>query len=422
MNLWNVAMRKWSLVLLFLPLYVFSQHPDDSRILEKLCSEAFSGRGYVNNGDVLAADFIATEFKKLGLRKIGKRYYQNFGFEVNTFPNQVEIRINGEALKAGKDFVVNPSSPSARLKRKTILFTESFTNAEELLNGNEAIDDKEHVLVLDKDRFKTREEQIILRTVVSRMAQVIPIILLNNGTPIWHVSQNQWRFPVFEVDRAVFQEGEVELVVDAQLIQHKAKNVIARIPSKGKAKRRIVFTAHYDHLGKMGRHTNYPGANDNASGVTLLFAIARKLMILPKSSTEYVFIAFAGEEVGLLGSKYFVENPLFDLKSIRFLLNLDIFGGAHHSITAVNGSVYKKEFELLVSTNQELGLTPEIKARGESANSDHHWFHASGVPCFFLYSGGLNPNYHVPWDLPKDVDLALLDKTADLLVRYATRL
>jgi hypothetical protein len=410
------------LLLLFVPLFLFSQNPDDKRILDQLCSEVFSGRGYVNNGDALAADFIAAEFKRLGLKKIGKQYYQNFRFEVNTFPGQVEMRINGVALQPGEDFVVNPASPSARLKRRTMLINELFTNVEELLNLNEILDVNEHILVLDKDRFKTREEQILLMSVVSKTAQAMPVILLNNGTPIWHVSQHQWRFPVFEVNRAVYQEGEVELVVDAQLIQHTAKNIVARIPAKGRAKRRIVLTAHYDHLGKMGRHTSYPGANDNASGVTLLFAIARKLIMLPKSSTEYIFIAFAGEEVGLLGSKHFVDNPLFDLSSVRFLLNLDIFGGAHHNITAVNGTIYKKEFELLVSTNQEIGLTPEIKARGESANSDHHWFHASGVPCFFLYSGGLNKNYHVPWDLPQDVDLVLLDKTADLLVRFVTRL
>ncbi len=399
-----------------------AQHANDQRILETLCSDAFSGRGYVNEGDSKAADFLAQEFKKLGLKRYGKSYFQKFSFQVNTFPDKLSLAINGIQLTPGKDYVVNPSSPSGSYSRTTWLFTEVFNNTEDILRDAAGLDPQRHILVLDKSLFKSKSEHVLFRTVVTKMADIMPIIQLNAGVPIWHVSQNQTKFPVFEVNNSVFQEGMVELEVTAALKQHEARNVIARIPAKGNAKRRIVFTAHYDHLGRMGKDTFYPGANDNASGVTLMYAIARKLLQKPKSQTEYVFIAFAGEEVGLLGSKFFVENSLFDLKSIRFLLNLDIFGGAHHSITAVNGTVYQEEFECLTQCNHELKTTPEIKSRGESANSDHHWFHAAGVRCFFLYSGGLNPHYHVPWDEAKDVDLVLLDRTASLLVHFVGKL
>ena len=415
-------MRKL-LVFFFLSAYfLFGQHPDDKRILEQLCSRDFSGRGYVNEGDNKAADFIALEFGKIGLKKVKRTYFQEFRFLVNTFPSELSLAINQEARIPGKDYVVNPSSPSASGKRETFVFADAFNNMDDLLGSITELDKEKHILVLDKLHFKSRDEQLILRTMVAKLAQIIPLIVLNDGVPIWHVSQNQWNFPVFEMNRQMFQEGEIEFKVVSNLKNHKARNVIARVPAKGRAKRRIVFTAHYDHLGNMGQETYYPGANDNASGVTMLFAIARKLITQTRSSTEYIFIAFAGEEVGLLGSKYFVENPLIPLNSIRFLLNLDIFGGAHQSITAVNGTVYKEEFDLLVKSNEELKVTPEIKVRGESANSDHHWFHASGVRCFFLYSGGNNPHYHVPWDQAKDVDLLMLDKTADLLVRYVNML
>lgn len=415
-------MRNFFFIFLFYAVPVFAQHADDQRILERLCSADFSGRGYVNDGDYKAADFIADEFKKLGLKKVKRRYFQNFEFQVNTFPEEMSLELNGKMLLPGKEFVVDPSSPSAKLNRKTLLFPEKFDGIEAILTAIGEIDIDEHILVFDKSVFKTRDELLVLRTVTLKLAELLPLILLSEGTPIWHVSQNQFRFPVFEMDSDVFNSGEVNIRVDAQLKQHRARNVIARIPSKGKAKRRIVFTAHYDHLGNMGRATFYPGANDNASGVTMLFAIARKLKLQPRSSTEYVFIAFAGEEVGLLGSKFFVENPLIPLNSVRFLLNLDIFGGAHKSITAVNGKIYKEEFDLLVKTNQEELVTPEIKVRGESANSDHHWFHAYGVRSFFLYSAGNNMHYHVPWDEAKDVDLLMLDKSAELLVRFVSKL
>jgi hypothetical protein len=411
-------MRKYSWFLFFFVFGISAQNAEDKRILEKLCSEDFSGRGYVMQGDSLAAEFIANEFNKLGLKKVKRKYFQSFDFLVNTFPTILSLELNGAQLIPGKDFVVAPSSPSAVMRRKTLLFPNKFENIEEIFQSIGEIDIQEHVLVFDKTNFKSRDELLALRTVTAKLAEIIPVILLNEGTPIWHVSQNQFRYPVVEMNGSLFENGIVDFQVDAQMKRHRARNVIARIPAQGKAKRRIVFTAHYDHLGRMGQHTFYPGANDNASGVTLLFSIARKLLKQPKSNTEYVFIAFAGEEVGLLGSKYFVEHPLFPLESVRFLVNLDIFGGAHKSITAVNGSVYKEEFELLVKTNADVKATPEIKIRGESANSDHHWFHAAGVRCFFLYSGGNNPHYHVPWDEAKDVDLLLLDKSADLITRF----
>ena len=415
-------MRKIIFGVLFLPFLVWSQHPDDSRILNQLCSNEFSGRGYVNLGDSLAANYLALEFKKLGLKPQKKTFFQPFSFRVNTFPSQVSLSINGRKLEPGKDYVVNPSSPSSISSRKIVFFSDKFERVEDVLNGLSEINVKTDIVVLDKRHFKTRDEQMILRSTFTKLAEIVPVILLNDGTPIWHVSQNQFNFPVFELNKEVFEEGEVSFEVQAKLKNHTARNVVARIPSKGKAKRRIVFTAHYDHLGRMGQNTFYPGANDNASGVTLMIAIARKLLKQPRSSTEYVFIAFAGEEVGLLGSKFFVENPMFDLKSIRFLVNLDIFGGAQHSITAVNGTIYHEEFECLVNTNKEMNVTPEIKSRGESANSDHHYFHAAGVRSFFLYSGGNNKHYHVPTDEAQDVDMVLLDKCADLMVRFVGRL
>lgn len=415
-------MHKWLIIGIFFPVFAWSQHSDDSRILQQLCHNDFSGRGYVNAGDSLAANFIAVEFKKLGLKPQRRRYFQSFQFGVNTFPSSLSLAINGITLKPGKDYVVNPSSPSSKIERQTLLFSEKFQRVEDIVSGLDQLDPNLHILVLDKAHFKTRDELLVFRTAITKMAEVLPIIVLNEGTPIWHVSQNQWKFPVFEIDRAAFVEGKVVATVDAKMKNHQARNVIARIPARGKAKRRIVFTAHYDHLGRMGQETFYPGANDNASGVTLMIAIARKLVKQPRSSTEYVFIAFAGEEVGLLGSKYFVENPMFDLKSIRFLVNLDIFGGAQHSITAVNGTIYHDEFECLVNTNKEMNVTPEIKSRGESANSDHHYFHAAGVRSFFLYSGGNNKHYHVPTDEAQDVDMVLLDKCADLMVRFVGRL
>jgi Zn-dependent M28 family amino/carboxypeptidase len=82
----------------------------------------------------------------------------------------------------------------------------------------------------------------------------------------------------------------------------------------------VVFTAHYDHLGLMGRHNFFPGANDNASGVALLISLADYFQHHPQPYSV-VFLAFSGEEAGLLGSGYFADHPPIKLSSVRFLIN-----------------------------------------------------------------------------------------------------
>lgn len=415
-------MRKTIWFLIFFPVIVFAQNKQDERVLQFLCSPELSGRGYVNSGDSLAAEFIAKEYQTAHLKTFKKTYFQAFQFLVNTFPGELCLKINGNEMEPGKDYIVHPSSPTMHTTRFAIFLDDYAASPEAVLHAIPELDVEKHVLILDKIHFDSQDEAQQLQAIVSKMSEKMPVIVLTKGTPIWFMAQNQRKFAVFEINREKFELGEIEMRVEAKIKKHNARNVIARIPAKGKAKQRIIFTAHYDHLGRMGKNTFYPGANDNASGVTLMLNIARKLAKQKRTSTEYVFMAFAGEEVGLLGSHYFAKNPWFKLNSVRFLLNLDIFGGGQMSITAVNGTIHKDEFELLKEANEEFRATPEIKVRGETANSDHHWFHANGVPCFFLYTAGHNKNYHVPWDEPKDVDLTLLDKTADMLLRFVSKL
>ena len=100
------------------------------------------------------------------------------------------------------------------------------------------------------------------------------------------------------------------------------------------------------------------------------------------------------EEIGLLGSKHLSEYPLFPLEKIRFQLNLDIMGSGEKGITAVNGSLFKKQFRQLSKLNKRLKSVPNVKSRGRAANSDHHFFTEKGVPGFFIYTRGYNQNYH----------------------------
>jgi Zn-dependent M28 family amino/carboxypeptidase len=164
----------------------------------------------------------------------------------------------------------------------------------------------------------------------------------------------------------------------------------------------------------MGQDTYFPGANDNASGVAEMLALAAAFEKVPLKH-NLLFIAFAGEEAGLLGSTFYVNNPLVPLDSTDFVLNLDLSGTGDEGITLVNGSVYEKEYALLDSLNTELNAVASVKKRGPAANSDHYPFYVKGVPSFFIYTRGGIKAYHDIYDKSETLPL---DKADELLRLY----
>ncbi|TNF50579.1 MAG: hypothetical protein EP305_00100, partial [Bacteroidetes bacterium] len=99
------------ILLLFVPLTYFAQLEEARRITQTLCSPEFQGRGYVNQGDSIAAEFIAAEFQNLGLDPIKGNYFQSFTHNVNTFPGKMEVKTGDRLLQPGIDFLIDPSSP-----------------------------------------------------------------------------------------------------------------------------------------------------------------------------------------------------------------------------------------------------------------------------------------------------------------------
>jgi Zn-dependent M28 family amino/carboxypeptidase len=149
----------------------------------------------------------------------------------------------------------------------------------------------------------------------------------------------------------------------------------------------------------MGNKTMFPGGNDNASGTSMLLNLMQYFSNpANKPPFTLVFISFAAEEAGLLGSEYYTEHPTKDLSKIKFLLNLDLMGTGDDGIMVVNGSVYEKEFTVLEKINAEQKLLKTIGKRGKAQNSDHYYFTEKGVPSFFLYTTGGRTAYHDIYD------------------------
>ncbi|MDG1331489.1 MAG: M28 family peptidase [Crocinitomicaceae bacterium] len=419
-----------SLSLLGLLLIGFStnaQIDEVRRITKTLCSQEFHGRGYVNSGDSIAADFLVSEFEKIGVGAYKKEpMLQHFDIDgITRFPGAMSVKQNGKELEPGVHFMVDPSSGGTN---KTLdpfkISIETALNrdllSDEILRFVE--DRRGNALYLDFGDAKG-DTLNLLRGLGIALAEYHPVIEVIDRKFTWSVGRQKLNNPLIYIQDSIANPNavfDVNIKVE-QLNSYRSQNVIAHIPSKKMCAKTIVFTAHYDHLGRMGESTYFPGANDNASGTAMLISMANYFKEHP-SDYNILFIAFAGEEAGLVGSKYFTENPVLKLKKIRFLMNLDIMGSGEEGITAVNATLFEEEFNLLNEINDEKKLLARIKKRGPAANSDHYWFTEKGVPAFFIYTMGPNKNYHDVFDTYDELSFVEYDDITNLLVTFVERL
>jgi Zn-dependent M28 family amino/carboxypeptidase len=222
--------------------------------------------------------------------------------------------------------------------------------------------------------------------------------MLESKKLTWSVARDHYSIPVLEVlsDSFPADAKNISITITQNMLKpFQAQNVIGYVKGSVYPDSFIVFSAHYDHLGMMGSETIFPGANDNSSGISMLLNLAThysKKGNQPKSSI--VFIGFAGEEAGLIGSKYFTENPVFPMSNIKFLINMDLLGTGEEGMMVVNATEYPEHFALLDSLNTKNQYLIKLGQRGKAMNSDHYYFTEKGVPAFFFYTMGGIQAYH----------------------------
>jgi hypothetical protein len=210
-------------------------------------------------------------------------------------------------------------------------------------------------------------------------------------------------------------------------------NVVAVLPGRDPAVagRCVVVGAHHDHLGYGGDASLapdqvgaiHPGADDNASGVAALLAVARAAAAAGPARRTLVFAAFGAEELGILGSAHLVRNmpPGCAADSVQLMVNLDMVGRAQGGKVFVDGAAtaegLKARVEALAVRPPPLGLTLAFGGDGYGP-SDHTSFHARGAPVIFLFTGA-HADYHRPTDTPEKLDYAALARIAGLAGRIA---
>lgn len=395
-------------------------------VVNELCSDALAGRGYVEDGDNAAAFYLEEELKQHGLYAWDYNYYQTLHFPVNTFPGEIVLALDDRLLQPGVEFLVAAESPSIdgeypldpRAKLPALAPSGRVVDSTATYQGIVVIEDSLIAKLPPSIRIA------LLRGM--KKAGAKGVVRLTDEKLTWTVAKQQASIPQFIVKREAWDPNAktIELKVQADFKRrHRSQNVVAFVEGSQHPDKFIVFTAHYDHLGKMGKDVIFRGANDNASGVAMLLNLAKHYGE-EENQPQYsiAFIAFAGEELGLEGSLHYVQNPIFPLENIKFLINLDILGTGDDGITVVNGSVHQTEFNALKGINDQKGYLKQVKSRGKAAISDHYPFSEAGVPCFYIYTMGGIDAYHDVYDVPETLPLTELEDIFRLLTDFVGRL
>ena len=372
------------------------------KIVKKLSSAKYQGRGYAEDGANKAGKWIAKEFARAGADEV---VCQPFKLDINTFPGKMEMSIDGKKQIPGVDFTIREFNPSVKGEFKLYYLDMENYNADKMFADLATPQYKGAFVVCDfmfsykhgadfkklqskkecsnSGMIYTWEAPLKFYKAYGETVQEKPVI---------------WVTPDFPKDaKSVKLNMENEFLKDYECF-----NVIAKVKGK-RSDSCYVFTAHYDHLGKLGKKTYYPGAHDNASGTAAIITFAAHYA---KNKPEYdmYFIAFSGEDANLRGSEWYANHPTVPLKQIKYLFNLDMIADNNPEQYCEVSDEGMPGFSLFEKINAEKGYFKAFDKGKLADNSDHYPFAKRNVPCIFLMNehGDAYKHYHTIHDTWKN--------------------
>jgi hypothetical protein len=422
--------------------------------IDFLASDSLMGRLPGTPFDRVAAKYIKDHMELSGFELLGKNGYQFFEFiDHQDIGNNNSLSVNSKAKTLGTDYSVFSFSSNDTLASTVVFVGYGFSihtgsliwddylpiNIEDkwaiILRGDPDYDNNDSPFAnYSSDRYKAM--------VAKEQGAAGVIFVSGNGFDSSDelVSTKQKSFdigiPVIQVKRSVADEilkasGNDVKSLEQKLIDSKkpltlvvGANVCARTDVITKKKNTqnvvaliegthpvlknqyVVVGAHYDHLGSGGKNSSsrmpdtlaiHNGADDNASGVAAILEIAQKFTkYQPQRSV--VVVAFGAEELGLLGSRFFTDNPLLSIDSISAMINIDMLGRMNEEKNLQIGGVKTSlETEALLNTvNESHGFSLLLSPQGYGP-SDHASFYSKEIPVFF-FSTGAHMDYHTPFD------------------------
>jgi aminopeptidase YwaD len=387
---------------------------DDKKVLENLkatinflADDKLEGRRTGSAGEKLAYQFIEKEFKKAGLQTFTatKNYVQ--AFEVNEgreIDNQNYLVIGDIMYSLEKeDFPFPFSGPAKDIDLKTIKNSVVIIDLAAILKENENnphFDLKDKVYALAKEAQAQKKQAVIFKNTSN----------IKDGLAF--DEKDKWEkllIPVIYLTNKIAEQlGDLNYSTTLGVMVKEKKrtghNVIGYISNN--AANTIILGAHYDHLGYGEDHNSlytgaapmiHNGADDNASGTAALIEMGKYLKKSAYKKYNYLFISFSGEELGLFGSKYFADNAGLDLKTINYMINMDMVGRLNdstHGLTIGGYGTSPTWGQIIKKENAYFKLNLDSSGSGPS---DHTSFYKKDIPVLFFFTGS-HKDYHKPSD------------------------
>lgn len=378
--------------------------PYFKKIVKELSSAKFQGRGYARDGANKAGKYLAKEFEKAGAEVT----LQPFTININTFCGKADMWADGRKLRTGVDFSMREYSPGVH-GEFPVYHVDTLNFDGDRLLAELAKPENAGCLVCCDFWFTYKHRKVFSK--LQKAGECANAGLLYTWeAPIKFFKAYGEKVVdkpiVWVTPEAIEGVKSVKLDVDNKFLSdYGLFNVIAKVEGR-KHDACYVFTAHYDHLGNLGKKVYYPGANDNASGTAAIVTLAKHYAQHQPEYNMY-FVAFSGEDANLRGSTFFAEHPIVPMQQIRYLFNIDMIGDDNPALYCEVSDAGMPQFAEFEAINAEQHLFEKLD-RGElAANSDHYPFAIRGVPCIFLENkeGSAFPHYHTPADNMRTVRL-----------------
>lgn len=437
-----------------------------------LASEALKGRRTGTEGDSLAAEYIRTELKGSGLVPLYNNGFQRFRVTDKIIYGPANsLILNGNLLKVEGDFAPFAFSENHSFSGEVIFAGYGFDINEDSLKWKDynGIDVKGKIVMIlradpeieknkspfikySKDRDKVLQAKDLGASAVLLVSgkgfdaddKFEPLAKGDQsvGIPAFRISRkiaNSILAPknllVEELEKKLnelrvpdsFSTG-VSISGQSDVVQTTVptRNVVMVLPGTDKALKNeyVILGAHFDHLGMGGPGSGsrvpdtvavHYGADDNASGVGMIIELAEKLAAHPESHKRSIaVVAFSGEELGLLGSKWFVDHSLIDLNKVNAMVNMDMVGRLNEKAQLQVGGVGTAEpFRKLISSKCDTTILKLSLSEEGYGPSDHASFYGKNIPVLFFWTG-THLDYHTPADTYDKINYAGMVKIADL--------
>ena len=384
--------------------------------IQFLSSDELEGRRAGTQGEKLATDYIVAKFKEAGLvpKGIDNGYLQPFTINdgKKILPSTV-LKINQQVLDPTKDYFPLPYSAKSSLKKAFIspaLLEKDqpwmVDIAQDIIDGassphfdlnnliagkiKKAVEHNASALILFNSNQSA--DNIIFEKKDKTETAPIPVIFINKEAHLKYFKDTEASY-------------DLEYSVEIGEASRYSNNIVGYIDNN--APYTIVLGAHFDHLGygedgnSMIRDTQgsiHNGADDNASGTSALLELAFLLKKSKAKNYNYLFIAFSAEELGLNGSKYFVEHPTVDLSKVNYMINMDMVGRLNDSsrVITLGGVGTSPQWGDKIASVKNSFLNFRYDSSG-TGPSDHTSFYRKDIPVLFFFTG-LHTDYHKPSD------------------------